>query len=141
MTRRSGIRAGLIAWRAIASVSILLLGLRTLVAPGFMPDPGALKDGSFEIVLCTPLGTKTVHADSDGQPAEADTPLKTDARGGGECPFHHAGGQTLVPPEQTLLAAKSGRSRPLRLVPARFSPKPAPVGPPLGSRAPPFSVA
>ncbi len=129
------------AWRVIASVSLLLLALRALVAPGFMPDLGALRDGGFEIVLCTPLGTKTVHADSEGQPAEADRPLKTDARSGDECPFHHAGVQTLVAPQQTLLAAKSGGSLPLRLVPARFSPKPAPVGPPLGSRAPPFSVA
>lgn len=141
MTRRAGIRVGTTVWRAFASVSILLLALRAMVAPGFMPDLGALKDGSFEIVLCTPLGPKTVHADGNGLPAEGDQPPRTDARGGDECPFHHAATQTLLAPGPTRHVAEPGRALPLRLVPARLSPKPAPIGPPLGSRAPPTSVA
>lgn len=141
MTRRAGTRFGTSAWRAIAAVSILLLALRALVAPGFMPDLGALKDGSFEIVLCTPQGPKTVHATSDGLPAEGDQPLRTDARGGDECPFHHAATQTLLIPGQTRHVAEPGRALPLRLVPARFSLKPVPIGPPLGCRPPPTSVA
>lgn len=141
MTRRAHTSFGPIAWRAVASLSVLLLALRALVAPGFMPDLGALRDGGFEIVLCTPLGAKTVQAHSDGQPAEADRPLKTDVRDGDECPFQHATFQTLAPPGQALLKVEFGRSPPLRLVPARLSPKPAPTGPPLGSRAPPSFVA
>lgn len=140
MTRGARITSRTVAWRAIAAVSVLLLALRALVAPGFMPDPAALRDGGFEIVLCTPLGPKTVHADGAGQAAGGDQPLPTDLRDGDECPFHHAAAQTLTMPEPAVLAARSGQALPLRLLPARLSPKPAPTGPPLGSRAPPLSA-
>lgn len=49
--RRGGWRRPSVLWLAA-----LLLALRALIPTGFMPDPGALRAGRFELVYCSAYG-------------------------------------------------------------------------------------
>jgi hypothetical protein len=45
---------------------LLLLALRIFVPVGFMPSIGALRDGRFEMVICSGAGMQTIVVDSHG---------------------------------------------------------------------------
>ena len=123
-------------WHRLARLTLVLFALRALLPVGFMPDLGLLKQGGFQIVLCTAQGPATVTVDADGNPQTPDgTPA--DAAFAKDCPFGTAFGKAFALPAVVaalpLLAAADA-------VLARFLPldlRPPAQGPPLGSRAPP----
>jgi len=120
--------------RAVARVLLLLFALQAAIPAGFMPDVAALRDGSFEIVICTPGGSKILSVDSDGNPVERDgsdrSPLS-------DCEFRLVVAQAALNPSAPVLEV-----RPVIRVESAFSRADRRStehnhGPPLGSRAPP----
>lgn len=143
MLRGAGIGGN--AGRVAAQVALLLLLLRVLVPPGFMPDFGALREGRIEITLCTLEGARLLVLDGGGGTAGEFPAQKDPAHGGKvsalDCPFGLAAAQAAVMPVQPPLALP----RPATVVavhaPVRQSLRPEIRGPPLGSRAPPTDFA
>jgi hypothetical protein len=62
--------------RFAAFLAVIVLLMRGLIAPGFMPDPNGAADGGLRLVICTPTGAKILGqapgepGSGDGQPAE-----------------------------------------------------------------------
>ena len=126
------------------SVMLLVLSLRALVPIGFMPDAGALRDGRLEMTFCTSTGgAQTIAIDLHGTPG-SDTAPSSDhhqTTQSSDCPFNVL---TSMPALPTLALAVLGL--PVLLsqlqaalhVPLLFST--SVQGPPLGSRAPPYTL-
>ena len=119
----------------LARLMLLLFCLRSLLPIGFMPDFGLLKQGDFQIVLCTPLGSTAVTLDAEGLPVDGDTD-PADASFGQDCPFGTTFGKALDLP---LAAALPAASSVTEAAPSSnaLALRPPPQGPPLGARAPP----
>ena len=67
----------------IAVFMLIALALRSLVPDGFMIAAANAADGSFEIVICTSTGQKTMHVGPDGT-----TPVEQQQQGDPDlCPF------------------------------------------------------
>src|SRR3546814_11418692 len=62
MTGGSGTYRGGGHGRTLARLTVLLFALRALLPIGFMPDLGLLKQGGFQIVLCTQIGKASCRA-------------------------------------------------------------------------------
>jgi hypothetical protein len=109
--------------RLFAHLVLALFTLRALVPAGYMPDLGALGGGTFEIVLCTAHGGDA--------PAVPQKPPRDD------CPFGMALAKNFVAPSAPALPARIESADAVAAAPALAELLPPPVGPPLGSRAPP----
>ena len=130
-------------WRRLARLTLVLFALRALLPTGFMPDLDLLKQGAFQIVLCTAQGPVSVAVDDDGKPLDHDAdhgghdPADAFAK---DCPFGTAYAKAFDVPVAMAAAVP--------YVPASVSPpgpqpldlRPPPQGPPLGSRAPPLRL-
>ncbi|HRN89388.1 hypothetical protein [Hyphomicrobium sp.] len=66
----------------IAVFMLIALALRSLVPDGFMIAAANAADGSFEIVICTSTGQKTMHVAADGT-----TPVEQQQGEADLCPF------------------------------------------------------
>lgn len=111
--------------RLFAHVALALFALRALVPAGYMPNLGALAGGTLDIVLCTAHG-------GDAPAAPQKTPRD-------ECPFGMALAKSFVAPSASALPACIEPADAVAAAPALAELLPPPVGPPLGSRAPPLS--
>lgn len=121
--------------RFCAQLALFLFVLRAAIPVGFMPDLGALANGTVEIVICTPDGLQTIRLDEGGTPLsdEEQRPGSAD-----ECPFHAVVSKIFSIPDIPVLPG----------APVHEAAEPAPArialltshvaGPPLGQRAPPF---
>ncbi len=119
----------------VARVLLLALVLRALIPAGFMPDLGAMADGSFKVVICSAAGTKLVTLDAEGNPLP-DTATQHD---GEACAFSGMATYALTPVVADMAvvydaSADHAAKRPVVVLP------PARAGPVLGSRAPPIQA-
>jgi hypothetical protein len=155
------------AWSAAIWLSVALFALRALLPTGFMPDPGALRAGHFQIVYCPAFGPVPPGIGMDGGMAPmhsmhggggmADMPAAPagdhlhahqkapDAPHGAgmaaDCAFGLGGTHAYLPPLPNLppaLLILAGR----QLAPAAVAAAPngTSAGPPVGSRAPPYRL-
>jgi hypothetical protein len=75
-------------------MGVCALLLRSVIAPGVMPDPAAAADGVFKLVICTGSGVKLLHG---GAPDGSDT---GHAAGEAVCPYAASG---LIAPQAEAL--------------------------------------
>ncbi len=120
---------------------LVLFALRAVIPVGYMPDPAALQDGRFEIVVCTPAGLKTITVTPDRSGPGGAEKAPTDELSAPECPFQTVIAKALIVPDQI--------GAPLRWSPAALPGggttstsllRSSLTGPPLGLRAPPVSA-
>lgn len=127
------------AGRIAARVALVVMLLRVLVPPGFMPDFEALRAGRVEIALCSVDGARLVVLDRDGRPA-GDTPADHGDASAFHCPFGLATVQAFVLPTlPPLLLSRVAEAAAIDK-PTRRDLRPRVRGPPLGSRAPPVDL-
>ncbi|CAN5753082.1 hypothetical protein BH09PSE5_BH09PSE5_05030 [soil metagenome] len=128
---------------------VLLLALRAFVPSGFMPSVDALRDGRFEMVICSGTGgMRTIVVDSHGElvtnhRGNADGDNESDSQDDQslhleQCPF---GAMASAVPLPSLAPTMQGAVLTATITPLAIrndSRPPMPAqGPPLGSRAPP----
>lgn len=126
------------ARRRFADCAVLVLFLLQAFLPaGFMPDISALRQGTFEIVVCTGTGFETLTVDENGNPVSKDETTPTGHIDKSKCPF---GGVTLKPTSTLfvpIVAVPTYGVVPWRhMALADLGPTSEP-GPFLGPRAPP----
>lgn len=103
-----------------------------------MLDTDSLRDGRYEVVICTGAGLQTVVVDKSGNRVAPDGPTTPGGEGTLKCPFATVAGKALAVPEQpVLLTIHAARAVPGLLPPALGLPASADRLP-LGSRAPPI---
>lgn len=127
--------------RLAARFALLLLALRSIVPAGYMPDLGALEAGQVKIVICTPGGFEALFVDKAGKPidnADTDGPGHAVAD---DCSFGIASLQTFLAPSADLSLGGAYRGAVVVRAEGRSGPLLRIHGPPLGSRAPPISLA
>ncbi|WP_342365336.1 DUF2946 family protein [Allopusillimonas soli] len=109
---------------------------RAVVPAGYMPDLSGGRDGRFTITLCTMLGSLQTQqidlADDAGKSSSSDGVSAQD------CPFGLVISQALMPAQDVPLPAQAIVHATVAVVHGHQALPPLPpVGPPLGSRAPP----
>lgn len=126
-------------WRRLARLTLLLFALRALLPVGFMPDLGLLKQGGFQIVLCTAQGPTAVTVDADGEPVDPDGGGHdpADAAFAKDCPFGTAFAKAFDVPTLVATGFLAVPAAVATAAPRPLDLRPPPQGPPLGSRAPP----
>ena len=123
--------------RVIATLALFLFALHAVLPAGYMLDTDSLRDGRYEVVICTGAGLQTVVVDKSGNRI-ADGPATPGGEGTLKCPFATVAGKALAVPEQpVLLTIHAARAVPGLLPPALGLPASADRLP-LGSRAPPI---
>lgn len=150
--RKQNQNAGSTGWLGaggrLAHLLLVLFALRAIIPVGYMPDPSALQDGRFEIVVCTPAGLKTITVSPDAagpDTAGADQDAAEDGAADDltatECPFQTVIAQALVLPDRVGIALSwaSAGAPPVGPEPVSAL-RPVLLGSPLGPRAPPISV-
>lgn len=120
----------------ICRISLLLFALHAVLPVGFMPDFGALRDGRFEIIICTSAGMQSVLLDPAGQPT-APTDQTGKHAGSYTCPFGSAIAKPLAVPVPVNVAVPHAPRTMAEFADARQTPPFLPAWLPLGSRAPP----
>ncbi|HBT42492.1 MAG TPA: DUF2946 domain-containing protein [Rhodospirillaceae bacterium] len=124
--------------RAVATLALFLFALHAVLPAGYMLDTDSLRDGRYEVVICTGAGLQTVVVDKSGNRVAPDGPATPGGEGTLKCPFATVAGKALAVPEQpVLLTIHAVRSVPGLLPPALGLPASADRLP-LGSRAPPI---
>lgn len=137
MIRGSYTGYGLGTRRAVAWLALFLFSLQAVLPAGYMLDTDSLRDGRYEVVICTGAGLQTVVLDKSGNRIAPDGPATPGSEGMQKCPFATVAGKALAVPEQpVLLTVHAVRSVPGLLPPALGLPASADRLP-LGSRAPP----
>ncbi|MCF3631125.1 hypothetical protein RJ527_11010 [Thalassospiraceae bacterium LMO-SO8] len=103
-----------------------------------MLDTDSLRDGRYEVVICTGAGLQTVVLDKSGNRIAPDGPAIPGGDGTLKCPFATVAGKALAVPEQPVpMTVHTVRTVPGTLPPALGLPASADRLP-LGSRAPPI---
>ena len=120
--------------RLVAGVTLSFFLLRALIPAGFMPDADALADGRLELVICTSMGEKTVHAADPGAPDGGDP----ETWAGADCPYHLSLSHAFFAPAADPIPAEFAVRAAHGLAAAAIALLPPALGPPLGQRAPPF---
>lgn len=112
----------------------LVMVFRALVPTGFMPEQQALLDGKFAMTFCTADGVLSTMEIDIG------TKKSTHAHAGADCLFGMVAHQTFdIPPTSALVPLASiAFAHPLLPSLNRSLPPLPALGPPLGSRAPPY---
>lgn len=124
--------------RGLARLALVLFALRALLPVGFMPDIGLLKQGGFQIVLCTAQGPTAITVDADGAPIDRDGGQDpADAAFAKDCPFGTAFAKAFDVPAAIATAVLSVPTASATATSRVFHLRPPSHGPPLGSRAPP----
>ena len=124
--------------RVIATLALFLFALHAVLPAGYMLDADSLRDGRYEVVICTGAGLQTVVVDKSGNRVAPDGPTTPGGEGTLKCPFATVAGKALAVPEQpVLLTIHAARAVPGLLPPALGLPASADRLP-LGSRAPPI---
>jgi hypothetical protein len=126
-------------------LAICVLSLRAFVPTGFMPSVEALRDGRFEMTICSGAGgMRTVLVDANGDLVKAphgsegqdDPSMHLE-----QCPFGALGSLMAMPSVAPMVIGAAMIVRSLLLA-RRDTALPAlpAQGPPLGSRAPPLRL-
>ena len=122
----------------VAWVALFLFALHGILPAGYMLDTDSLRDGRYEVVICTGAGLQTVVLDKSGNRIAPDGPATPGGDGTLKCPFATVAGKALAVPEQPVpMTVHAVRSVPGTLPPALGLPASADRLP-LGSRAPPI---
>ena len=122
----------------LSHLLLVLFALRAIIPVGYMPDPAALQDGRFEIVVCTPTGLKTVTVLPDRAGPDGTDDGAADGPTAPDCPFQTVIAKAMVLPDQLGVPLRwIPVSRPVAVAPASAAPEALLLGPPLGPRAPP----
>lgn len=87
---------------AVTIVLLAVLALRSLLPAGYMVQ-AADASGTFEIVICTSAGQKSMTVDTDGR----SVPAKPQHVDNGLCPFAAAGAVALAAAEPKSLAGEA----------------------------------
>jgi hypothetical protein len=123
------------ARHAVAGLALVLFALHAVLPAGYMLDLESLRDGRYEVVICTGAGLQTIVLDKSGNKVDPAAPA---ADGTVKCPFATVAGKALaVPGQPVVLETHAGRTVPGVLPPMLSRPASADVLP-LGSRAPPL---
>jgi hypothetical protein len=88
--------------RHAAFLAVIVLLMRGLIAPGFMPDLNGAVDGGLRLVICTPTGAKLL-----GQPAGEPGP--GDGQSAELCPFAALSHAALLADVETQPAPASSQ--------------------------------
>lgn len=127
----SGIEGPSVSKRTpIAVFMLVALALRSLVPGGFMIAAADAADGSFEIVICTSTGQKTMHVAADGT-----TPVEPQQGGQELCPFAFSGAGDLAAAHPDLAGSVAYASLTYKLAAALFAETPKPGA--TSARGPP----
>src|SRR5690606_29790289 len=98
------------------------------------PNADALAEGRLELVICTSMGEKIVHAVDLGAP-DGDKP---ETWAGADCPYHLSLSQAFTTPDVAPVAIEFAARAAHGFALAAIALLPPALGPPLGQRAPPF---
>ena len=122
--------------RFVLWLTALAFVCRALMPIGYMPDTSALRNGQLLLTLCTAGGgVSFLQID-----ASSDKKADQDISRGDTCPFGLMASQAMLMPDMPQLpAAVYARFTPVDAVFVTRPPLP-PLGPPLGSRAPPYNL-
>ncbi len=137
MFRRSlSIRMPLTAHRCMLWLAVVAFVCRAFMPIGYMPDTQALRNGQLLLTLCTAGGVVSF--------LPVDTPddehAGKDVSRGDACPFGMLASHAMLAPfVPQFLPTAFARHVPADVVFATRPPLP-PLGPPLGSRAPPLTL-
>lgn len=138
MIRGTHARYGSGTRRTVAWLALFLFALHAVLPAGYMLDTDSLRDGRYEVVICTGAGLQTVVIDKSGNRIAPDGPAAPGSDGTLKCPFATVAGKALAVPEQPVpLTVHAVRDVPGILPPALGLPASADRLP-LGSRAPPI---
>ncbi|AYR19174.1 DUF2946 family protein [Alcaligenes faecalis] len=126
-------------WQFLFCLAVLAYVCRAIIPAGYMPSRSA-QDKGFAITFCTAGNVaNTFWIDLIGQDGQADSDTHQNQQ---DCPFGIAASPALLPTLDAPVLISLLTYRPVLLAdrhPTRPS-LPA-LGPPLGSRAPPFPFA
>lgn len=138
MSRGIHARYGSGTRRAVATLALFLFALHAVLPAGYMLDTDSLRDGRYEVVVCTGAGLQSVVLDKSGNRVDPDGSGTPAADGALKCPFATVAGKALAVPEQPVpLTVHAVRTVSSLLPPALGLPASADRLP-LGSRAPPI---
>jgi len=124
-------------WQALLCLTVIAFLGRAIIPVGYMPEQGG-GDHTFAMTLCMGGGGSTVMQVS----MAGDDAATGDPAGELECPYGLCVGQKLLPDHPTLMLAGAAvfyTEAPAAARNQALPPLPA-LGPPLGSRAPPFNL-
>ncbi|MEQ8507081.1 MAG: hypothetical protein RIB80_17305 [Rhodospirillales bacterium] len=128
------------ARRVVASVALFLFSLHALLPVGFMVDTDSLRDGRYEVVICTGVGFQTIVVDKAGNRIDPTAPAEDGSDMGFKCPFAAVNGYVLAAAGMQATLPQ-GNNVTGRLLPAVHDLRADRVaGFPLGSRAPPVHL-
>ena len=127
-------------WQLLFCLTVLSFLCRSMVPAGYMPDLSGGRDGRLAIALCTMgSGADLLQIDLGDSPGSSSHDDGAAAQG---CPFGMVVSQALMPAVAALVFAGVVTNRFVLFVHGGddvLPPLPA-LGPPLGSRAPPFRL-
>lgn len=126
-------------WQLLFCLALLAYVCRAIVPAGYMPTRSA-QDPGFAITFCTAGNpANTLWIDLIGQDGQADSDTHHTQQ---DCPFGIAASPALLPSLDAPVLISLITYRPVLLVESNQTRPPLPAqGPPLGSRAPPLSLA
>lgn len=114
----------------IAVFMLIALALRSLVPDGFMIAAANAADGSFEIVICTSAGQKTMHVAADGT-----TPVDSQQNEADPCPFAFSSVGDVAAAQPDLAGTVAYASLTYKLAAALYAETPKPGA--ISARGPP----
>ncbi len=127
-----------LAGRLTLCLVVLAMIYRGAIPLGYMLAPSSASPGKLMVTLCvTGGGMISVPMDAAGAGDDSDA----DGLSALECPFAPVAAQYVLPQALSLAATRLLLSPSATFVAYRPAPALPPVGPPLGSRAPPADLA
>lgn len=124
--------------RAVAWLGLFLFTLHAVLPAGYMLDTESLRDGRYEVVICTGAGLQTIVLDRSGNRVDPDGSGTPVADGTLKCPFATVAGKALVVPDQPVLPADHMVRSVTGILPPTLGLPMSADRLPLGSRAPPI---
>lgn len=140
MIKGNHVRHRLGTRRAVAWFAVFLFALHAVLPAGYMLDADSLRDGRYEVVICTSAGLQTVVLDKSGNRVAPKGSTAPDSEGTQTCPFATVAGKALSAPGQPVsllvhaVRTVSGMLPPTLAIPVSADRLP------LGSRAPPHRL-
>lgn len=123
------------AWQALVCLSVLAFLLRAIIPVGYMPGSSGERKTPFAITLCSASGPTFIQV---GLSTQSELPHPDSSFNGDICPFSLNGVQELLPGHWVPPLAIATLQAFVPVLRKQAQPAMSPVGPPLGSRAPPL---
>jgi hypothetical protein len=132
-------RKGLTVWQILFCLTFLSFLCRAVVPAGYMPDASSLRGDKFAITFCIAGGGTTVLSLSAAN--EQGDSSSDEHAGKQECPYGLIVSQAALPGQDAPAPETTVSYRPVILPHGnQAQPRPSILGPPFGSRAPPFHL-